>query len=318
MDRVPVVDVGSPNDTSLAALDAACADHGFFLLAGHGLDDLVDRTWAATRRFFGADPQVKESIRRTEDRALGWFDRELTKRTRDHKEVFDFIDPDFDLERVSDRLMNQWPDGLDGFEQAMRAFFDAFADLAARTTRLVHDALGLEATTADHCAGARSSSTVRLNHYTVGDPVPEAEQVGLNALGPTALGAHTDPGVLTLLLQDGTGGLQTLDRSGEWIDVPPRPGTVVVNLGDTTQVRTNDRYRAAVHRVVPMTTTDRYSIPLFFNPHRDAVIEPLAVLDGGAPAYRSFTWREFINGRMQDNYADVGEDDIQIGRYRVA
>ena len=31
---------------------------------------------------------------------------------------------------------------------------------------------------------------------------------GLAELGPTALGYHTDPGVLTLLLQDDTGGLQ--------------------------------------------------------------------------------------------------------------
>ncbi len=313
MDRVPVVDIGSPSDTSLDALDEACADHGFFLLAGHGLDDLVDRTWEATRCFFGADRELKESIRRTEDQALGWFDRELTKRTRDHKEVFDFIDP----ELISDRPMNRWPAGLDGFEQAMRAFFDAFADLATRTTRLVHDTLGLDADTADHCAGARTSSTARLNYYTVGDPVPADERSGLNDLGPTALGAHTDPGVLTLLLQDDTGGLQTLDRSGDWIDVPPRPGTVVVNLGDMMQVRTNDRYRASVHRVMPMTTTDRFSIPLFFNPQRDAIIEPLPELAGGAPAYRSFTWREFINGRMQDNYADIGTDDIQIGRYRI-
>ena len=297
----------------MAALDAACADHGFFLIAGHDLDDLVGRTWMATRRFFGADRKLKESVCRSEDRALGWFDRELTKRTRDHKEVFDFIDPDL----LTDQPMNQWPVGLEGFEQAMRTFFDAFADLAARTTRLVHDTLGLAAATADACAGARSSSTARLNHYTVGDPVPEAERAGLNELGPTALGAHTDPGVLTLLLQDDNGGLQTLDRSGEWIDVPPHSGTVVVNLGDTMQVRTNDRYRASVHRVVSMTTTDRFSIPLFFNPGRDAIIEPLSALDGGVPAYRSFSWREFINGRMQDNYADIGEDDIQIGRYRV-
>lgn len=313
-----MVDIGSPSDASLVALDAACADHGFFLVDGHGLDGLVDDTWAATRCFFGAGREVKGSIRRTGDNALGWFDRELTKRTRDHKEVFDFIDPELDRERDPDRAMNRWPDGVEGFEQAMRSFFGAFADLAARTTRLVHDTLGLDAATADRCAGARSSSTARLNHYTVGDPVPADERSGLNDLGPTALGAHTDPGVLTLLLQDDAGGLQTLDRSGAWIDVPPRPGTIVVNLGDTTQVRTNDRYRASVHRVVPMTTTDRFSIPFFLNPHRDAVVEPLPDLDGGRPAYRPFTWREFINGRMQDNYADLGEDDIQIGRYRVA
>ena len=85
MDQVPVVDLSAPSAASLAALDAACSDHGFFLLEGHGLDDLVDRTWAATRRFFAAGSKVRESIRRTADLALGGYDRELTKRTRDHK-----------------------------------------------------------------------------------------------------------------------------------------------------------------------------------------------------------------------------------------
>ncbi len=314
MDRVPVVNLAEPSAASLAALDAACRDHGFFLLEGHGLDGLVDRTWAATRRFFAAGPGVKDPIRRTADRALGWYDRELTKRTRDHKEVFDFIDPTL----VVDRPMNRWPDGLDGFESTMRAFFDAFAVLAERATTLVHDTLGLDRATASACAGDRSTSTVRLNHYTVGDPVPESERAGLNALGPTALGEHTDPGILTLLLQDDTGGLQTRALDGGWLDVPPRPGTVVVNLGDTTQVRTNDRYRASIHRVLPMAAFDRYSIPLFFNPHSDALVEPIGVLADGAPVYRPFTWREFIAGRAEDNYADLGVDDIQIDRFKVA
>ena len=39
-------------------------------------------------------------IRRTADLALGGYDRELTKRTRDHKEVFDFIDPDLGVDDI--------------------------------------------------------------------------------------------------------------------------------------------------------------------------------------------------------------------------
>jgi len=315
MDRVPVVDLAAPSSTSLEALAEACADHGFFLLEGHGLDGLVDRTWAACRRFFDAPRPTREAIRRTEDRALGWFDRELTKRTRDHKEVFDYIDPEVS---TPDRALNRWPSGLDGFEADLGAFFDGFAALAVRAADLVHHTLGLDGATADACVGARTSSTVRLNHYTVGDPVPVDERVGLNDLGPIALGHHTDPGVLTLLLQDDVGGLQTLDRSGDWVDVPPRPGTVVVNLGDVTQVRTNDRYRAAVHRVESLDQRDRFSIPFFSNPDRHTVVEPLADLLDGPPAYRSFPFAELIAGRARDNYADLGEDDLQIAHYRVA
>ncbi len=313
MDSVPTVDIGNPSATSLAALDAACADHGFFLLEGHGLDELIERTWRETRRFFAADRSIKAAIERGPDSMLGWFDRELTKRKRDHKEVFDFIDPDLAIEPPP----NRWPTGLDGFREAMTEFFDAFAVLAAETLTLVHRTLGVPADVAAAHPNPRSTSTVRLNHYPVGDPVPAAEREGLNPLGPTALGYHTDPGVLTLLLQDDTGGLQAESASDGWIDVPPRPGTIVVNLGDTMQVWTNDRYRAAVHRVVPMTERSRYSIPFFSNPPRDSVIEPIPELVGEGPHYRPFTWREFIKGRAEDNFADYGADDIQITDFRL-
>jgi len=165
---------------------------------------------------------------------------------------------------------NRWPDDLEGFRETMAEFFDAFGRLSSETMALVHRVLGLPDSVIATHDGSPAVSTVRLNHYPVGDPVPTEERGDLAALGDVALGHHTDPGVITLLLQDDRGGLQTETRSGEWIDVPPERGTIVVNLADCVQVWTNDRYRAAVHRVVPMTTGDRYSIPYFFNPDVEA------------------------------------------------
>ena len=277
MELVPTVDVGDPSATSLDALNRACEDHGFFLLSGHGLDDLINRTWSQTERFFAAGADVKEPIRRTPDQQLGYHDRELTKRLRDHKEVFDFLDPSLP---DSDAL-NAWPDGLADFRATMAEYFDAFASLTAATLALIHDTLGLEREVADAHGFDRATSSVRLNHYPVGDPVPAGEREGLRPLGEVALGHHTDPGVITLLLQDDTGGLQAESRAEGWIDVPPRPGTVVVNLADAMQVWTNDRYKAAVHRVLPMSDTDRFSIPFFANPGGAQVIEPIAGLTDG-------------------------------------
>jgi isopenicillin N synthase-like dioxygenase len=311
MEPVPTIDLRNPTATSLTDLDRACADHGFFLLEGHGLDSLIERTWRATEAFFACGPDVKEPIRRSPESMLGWYDRELTKRRRDHKEVFDFVDPAI----PADHNPNRWPARPDEFRSAMTAFFDGFADLAGRTLDLVHAALGLEP--GDDHRIDRTASTVRLNHYPVGDPVPADQRTGLNPLGDVALGHHTDPGVLTLLLQDATGGLQAESRDHGWIDIEPAPGTIVVNMGDTVQVWTNDRYRAAVHRVMPMTERSRYSIPFFANPARSAVIEPMAALAGGRPRYRPFTWREFIRGRAEDNFADYGVDDIQIGDFAL-
>jgi len=310
---VPTVDISDPTSTSLQAIDAACRDHGFFLLSGHGLDDLISQTWIQTRRFFDADRSVRTSITRSQDNPLGYFDRELTKRKRDTKEVLDFIDP---TQTLLD-ARNQWPDGLTDFKEVMVEFFDAFSILADRTLSLLHDALQLTAHSRSLTSCARTSSTVRLNHYPIGDPVPVNERDGLADLGETALGYHTDPGVLTLLLQDNTGGLQTQARDGHWIDIAPIDGTIVVNLGDMMQAWTNDRYRAAIHRVVPMTTQRRFSIPYFSNPQRDAIIEPIPELCTAGPRYRPIQWRSFMAARAYDNFTDLGTDDTQVSDYQI-
>ena len=310
---VPTVDISDPTSTSLQAIDAACRDHGFFLLSGHGLDDLISQTWVQTRHFFDADRSVRTSITRSQDNPLGYFDRELTKRKRDTKEVLDFIDP---TQTLLD-ARNQWPDGLPDFKEVMVEFFDAFSILADRTLSLLHDALQLTAHSRSLTSCARTSSTVRLNNYPIGDPVPANERDGLADLGETALGYHTDPGVLTLLLQDNTGGLQTQARDGHWIDIAPTDGTIVVNLGDMMQAWTNDRYRAAIHRVVPMTTQRRFSIPYFSNPQRDAIIEPIPELCTAGPRYRPIQWRSFMAARAYDNFTDLGTDDTQVSDYQI-
>lgn len=313
MIQVPVVDISDPSATELGALDDACSDHGFFLLTGHGLDEIIAETCEQTRHFFDASRLLRKSVERSLENPLGYFDRELTKRARDHKEVFDFIDPS--VERLDSR--NRWPEDLEEFRSTLSRYFDAFSELTSRTISLVHDALALSAESRARTSFDRNSSTVRLNHYTLGDPVPEAERDGLAALGKTALGYHTDPGVITLLLQDDTGGLQAESLNDSWINVPPTTGTVVVNLGDCMQAWTNDRYRAAVHRVLPMTTQRRFSIPYFANPHRDSIVAPLPELSVGGTRYREFAWRDHMAARAYDNFSDLGAPDTQLSDYRI-
>lgn len=307
---VPTVSLTSPDASDLAALDRACADHGFFLLRDHGIDAEIEAMWRVSRDFFEQPLARKRQVLRREDAPLGYFERELTKRKRDQKEVFDYMQP-----RADGSGVNQWPQD-DGFRRELENFFVAASTIAEKTLSLVYRALG--STEVALPPGDPRTSTVRLNYYPVDDPMPTDERDGLAALGDLALHHHTDPGVLTLLLQDSAGGLQTHSREHGWIDVPPEDGTIVVNLGDSLQVWSNDRYRAAVHRVLTVSEGGRFSTPYFYNPKRDAMLEPLPELSDQPPVYSAFTWKSFIKARVDDNFADLGEEDTQIDRYRIS
>ena len=50
------------------------------------------------------------------------------------------------------------------------------------------------------------------------------------------LDAHTDSSVVSILSQDGVGGLQIL-HNNQWFNVTPISDTLIVNLGDMMQVR---------------------------------------------------------------------------------
>ncbi|MFT7501663.1 MAG: isopenicillin N synthase-like dioxygenase [Gammaproteobacteria bacterium] len=64
---VPTIDISAPTDSMLSELDQACIDYGFFLLSGHGLDELIERTWAVTEQFFAGHRASKLAVIRDAD-----------------------------------------------------------------------------------------------------------------------------------------------------------------------------------------------------------------------------------------------------------
>ena len=325
MDKVPTIDFakyreGHFNSDDRIDLTSACEDMGFFLLKGHGLDELITEVFLESESFFSESKDYKQRVRRDEENPLGYFDRELTKRKRDQKEVFDFRVGGYQSNK-SNRT-TRWPENRDGFKDCLARFFDSFTALSEEVMEMIFASMGMEAAESRKLVaasfGPEHSSAARLNYYPAVDPVPEIEREAVTPLGDMALHHHTDPGAITLLLQDDHGGLQAHSTEHGWRDVEPQAGTIVVNIGDVMQVWTNDRCKSGIHRVLPIASgRGRYSTPFFYQPRFDAVIKPWSN-ENEPTKYRSFLWKEFIRGRVADNFADYGDDDIQVDKYRVA
>ncbi len=119
----------------------------------------------------------------------------------------------------------------------------------------------------------RAIATTRAINYerAAGAPAPLPGQL--------RMGAHTDYGVVTVLLADDVPGLQ-VRHEGVWIDVPVTRGSFVVNIGDMMATWTNDRWVSTLHRVVPPPATAdgpvrRRSVAQFLEADPDAIIECL-------------------------------------------
>lgn len=163
-----------------------------------------------------------------------------------------------------------------------------------------------------------SLSTLRLLHYP---PVSVSQTRELddelaNRVVRLSCTPHTDSGILTLLHQDATGGLEVLNAAGEWIAAPYVRNSVVVNIGDLMAKVSGGRFTATVHRVrAPIARKDpssdgfgRFSIPFFFEPGENCVVRSIDEEDVDTVVYGEHVrkkmagWAEF----QEDSGYDTG------------
>ncbi|MED6200605.1 Scopoletin 8-hydroxylase [Stylosanthes scabra] len=134
---------------------------------------------------------------------------------------------------------------------------------------------------------------VNMNYYPA-CPDPELT---------VGVGRHSDMGTMTVLLQDGIGGLYVkLDEDnnnndGEWVEIPPIHGALVINIGDTIQILSNGKYKSAEHRVRTTNSESRVSIPVFTAPKPTEKIGPLEELvkKDGVAYYREVVFQDYMN-----------------------
>lgn len=301
----------------IAELRAACRDWGFFQIVNHGVpEELLDRVHSAARDFFELSKEEKRRVRRGKENPFGYYDTEHTKNVRDWKEVFDFSPNDpMSIPATEDSgeiridvFWNQWPAYPSGFRNACEEYGKAMEKLAFKLLELLSLSLDLPANHLKHFF-TEHTSLLRLNYYP---PCPAPDL----ALG---VGQHKDPGALTILSQDDVGGLDVKRKiDGEWVRVKPIPNAYIINVGDITQVWSNDAYESAEHRVSVNTDRGRFSVPFFFNPAHYTIVRPLEELTSELnPArYEGYNWGQFVKARVNSNFKKLEEENVQISHFR--
>jgi len=188
---------------------------------------------------------------------------------------------------------NKWPE-LDGFRQAVEAYYQGTFAVGMKILEAFALYLGQAPDFFSRNFGKPVADMV-LNHYFRHD-------LALS-LGATevASGAHTDHGIVTILWQDNSGGLEVLDAAGDWVAVPPVAGSYVINVGELMRRWTNGRFRATVHRVIHTRNNSRLSMPLFCNPDFRTVVDP----------------RQLGIGEEEARFAPVQSGEFLVSRFRA-
>ncbi len=291
-DLVPVIDISGWDSAGMtdrsriaAALDDACRRIGFVQIVGHGVPEILcQRLRGVTDAFFDLPLQDKLRYRPPAPEInrgyapMGSESLSYSLGVDSPPDLFEAFNvgvgsPPTPADDPVVFAPNIWPERPAGMQAAVEAYFAAAQGLADRLTEIVAVALDLpDIYFADKTD--RSVDVLRANHYRrrSGDPAPDEGQM--------RMGAHTDYGILTVLLADPVPGLQIVGPDGAWHDVVPRADGFVVNLGDALAVWTNDRWKSTLHRVVPPPPSAtgearRRSYALFHDGNLDAVIECL-------------------------------------------
>ncbi|HXZ01164.1 MAG TPA: 2-oxoglutarate and iron-dependent oxygenase domain-containing protein [Stellaceae bacterium] len=313
---IPVIDYGPFFAGEAGALEPlaravreACESVGFFYIASHGVPDaLVERAFAASRRFHALPLEEKLALRLNENN-IGYLPVNASvqgastvhKATRPNQNESFFVSHDRGPDHPDViagkplRGRNQWPAGLPGFREDIMAYLKAMEALCDRMLPAFAVALGLPP---DHFARAFADEahvTLRLLHY----PPQDAAEDNLFGQAP-----HTDNSFMTVLARGEVPGLAVRLPSGRWLAPPLVPGTFLVNLGNMMRRWSNDRFLSTPHGVLNDSGADRYSIAYFHSPNPDTLIECLPSCTGpGNPArYPPALYRDFVLEFYRANY----------------
>jgi isopenicillin N synthase-like dioxygenase len=326
--KIPVIDYGpyfAGEPGALERLGAevryACESIGFFYVYNHGVpQDLIDRTFAAARRFHAIPMDDKLALTLNENN-IGYLPINASaqnastvhKATKPNQNESFFCSHDRGPDHpdvkagIALRGRNQWPNNLPGFREDAMAYVHALDALCARMIPAFAAALDLPPDYFTPLFANEAHVTLRMLHYPPQDTIED------NQFGQAP---HTDNSFMTVLARHEVPGLAVRLTSGEWFAPPLIPGTLLCNLGNMMRRFSNDRFLSTPHGVLNESGIDRYSLAYFHSPNPDAIIAPVAscVSADNPPKYEPTVYRELVLAFFRANYFHQRGHDSAIAK----
>jgi isopenicillin N synthase-like dioxygenase len=311
LDKIPSLDLadflsGDParKQKFVEELGAAYNNIGFIALRIHVLsDDLSNRLYASTKKFFDLPDEVKQKY---ENPALagqrGYVgkgkEHAKGRNTGDLKEFY-HVGQELGEEELKkeDYPANIWPAEVPEFKETTLAAYKALENAGKEILRALAIYLGLDENYFDDKV-YHGNSILRPIHYF---PIENPDSVPADAVRAAE---HGDINLITLLMGASADGLQVLRRDGKWIPITALPEQIVVNVGDMLARLTNNKLKSTIHRVVnpprELMHTSRYSIPFFMHPRSEMDLTCLeSCIDEQNPkAYPDATAGEYLTERL--------------------
>ncbi len=278
---------------------------GFVSLSGHGLStSLLDRAYKVAQQTFalsetdklayedaaggrqrGYTPLLKEKAKGQNRGDLKEFWHIGRHLTHDHPH------------RLSNLMRdNLYPNEVPEFEIVMREVYESMDQLAHQMLGVIEHYLGINQGALSGLA-QHGNSVLRVLHY------PEMEMFGTEAQESVRAAAHEDINLLTLLPAATQPGLQLLTPEGEWLDIAPPAGAIILDTGDMMTAVTGGALPATTHRVInPQGASQgaRLSMPFFMHPRPDAVLSSLIDSEQTIEG-QGLTAQAFLDRRLAEN-----------------
>ncbi|KAL5619669.1 hypothetical protein FOVSG1_001891 [Fusarium oxysporum f. sp. vasinfectum] len=235
--QIPVIDISSPTPQTLSNLRTALTEIGFLYISNHSVPtSTITSLINILPELFSLPPEAKQEIALENSPHFLGYSAAGTETTAGKADLREQVELATELERAPDgaplydglRGPNQWPSGLPELKGVVTRYIEELTLLGERFLRLVAQALDLPEEI--FFSYLSDQHRLKLVHYP-------ASTTSSQGVGP-----HKDSsGWWTFLLQASpqVNGLQVLNKSGSWIDVPAIPDTFVVNIGQAFEVVTN-------------------------------------------------------------------------------